>query len=162
MNRAIQTTVQGYPVRSGPGGAPLPKTVQGLQSLHAWKQENATRPDAWLVDEVCRAFQQMLLLRLNGVPAAELVAMTAETWIQLIGYNLTEENDRERVQAGFRALFRTLKQWPQPAELLAAMPGRAAGSAKASTVTTQRSDEDHAAAAAKFQEFMDGLGGRDE
>lgn len=164
MNRppAITTTVLGFPVRTGTGPSHLPRRVQGIQLLAQWKTSDPDAPDLWLRMEIAGAFQQMVALSLPGHPAAEMLPITAEMWIQTIGYNLDAGNDRERVKAGFRQLYRTLKQWPQPADLLAAMPGRAAAGPKATTIVPHRTEEDHAAAAAKFQEFMDGLGKENE
>lgn len=159
MNRqpTIATTVLGFPVRTS-GPSYLSRRVQAIQLLAQWRSSDPDATDLWLRVEISCAFQQMLALGLPGHPAAEMLPIAAEMWIQTIGYNLTAEADRERVKAGFRTLFRSLKQWPQPADLLAAMPGRASGVQTSTTVAPRQTDEDHAAATARFQEFMDGLG----
>lgn len=160
MNQ-IQTTgeltVLGYPVRSGPGGVYLPKTVQGLQTLIAWRNRHADAPDYWLRSLICHAFNRMLPRRMQDAPAADLIEIVAEDWIEIIGEGMTEELDRDRIITGFKLIFRECRRWPQPAELLKRLPLRIKPSGATST-TVATSDEDHAAAVERFQEFMDGLG----
>lgn len=153
--KEIQRTVQGYAV-STTGAAYVPKTAQGIQGLAAWKRENADRPDCWLVEEVCKGFQQMLLLRLDGVPAAELVAMTAEMWVTVVGEGMEEAIDRPRVNKGFTLLLRELRKWPQPADLLKALPARIKPH-DSKTTEAPISDEEHARQAEELQKIMDKL-----
>lgn len=155
--KPLQTTVQGYALRTGPGGAHIPKTAQGLQSLVAWRNENTERPDYWLFDEISRGFQKLLLLRLDGVPAAELIAMTAELWVDTIGYGLNEEQDRERIAHGFRLLQGKIKKWPQPVELMQILPTRMKRAASSKDMEAPRSDEAHARGSAAFDEIMEKL-----
>lgn len=158
MNRepAITTTALGYPVRRGPGGGHIPKTVQGLQTLIAWRNRNAESSDYWLRVLICHAFNRMLPRRMQDTPAADLIEIVAEDWVEIIGEGMTEERDRDRIITGFKLIFRECSRWPQPAELLKRLPIRTNPQAATSTTATV-SDEDHAAAAARFQEFMDGL-----
>ena len=105
-----QVTVQGFPARTGPGGAYVPKTIQGMQSLTAWRDENKDRPDHWLYLEISRGFQKLLLMRMDGAPAAEVIAMTAELWVDTIGYGMNQEQDAERIRHGFVLLQRKIKR----------------------------------------------------
>lgn len=155
MTFPVKTTVQGYPIRTGPGGAYIPKTLQGMQLLGAWKKENASAPDAWLRLEICKGSQQMLLLRLDGAPAAELIAMTAEMWVTLIGPNLEEQIDRQRICKGFELLQRKIKRWPQPADLLEILPTRMVGKTAPKTTEAPISDEAHARGSAAFEEILE-------
>lgn len=150
----IQTTVQGFPIRTGPGGVYIPKTIQDMQSLSAWKKENAGSPDLWLRLEICKAFQQMLVLRLDGCPPAELVAMTAEMWVTVVGEGMVEEIDQERVNRGFSLLLRKIKRWPQPVELLEILPTRMRPRTGSKTMEAPVSDEAHARGSAAFDEIM--------
>jgi len=155
MTFPVNTTVQGYPIRTGPGGAYIPKTLQGMQHLNAWKQENAGAPDHWLRQEIGKGFQQMLLLRLDGAPAAELVAMTAEMWVTLIAPNLEEQIDRQRISRGFTLLLRKIKRWPQPVELLEVLPTRMRRPADPKTTEAPISDEAHERGKAAFEEILE-------
>jgi hypothetical protein len=151
-----QLTVQGFPVRTGPGGSYIPKTAQGMQSLVVWRNENTERPDHWLCDEISRGFNKLLLLlRLDGVPAAELIAMTAELWVDTIGYGMNEEQDRERIARGFTLLQGKIKKWPQPVELMQILPTRMKSTSK--TTEAPVSDESHARGRAAFDEILEGL-----
>lgn len=152
-----QLTVQGFPVRTGPGGSYIPKTAQGMQSLVAWRNENTERTDHWLCEVVSKGFQKLLLLRLDGVPAAELIAMTAELWVDTIGYGLNEEQDRERIARGFTLLQGKIKKWPQPVELMAILPTRMKAAASSKTMEAPLSDEAHARGRAAFDEIMEKL-----
>lgn len=152
-----QTTVQGYALRSGPGGVHISKTVQGMQSLTAWRDANTDRPDHWLCDAVSRGFQKLLLLRLDGAPAAELVAMTAELWVDTIGYGLNEEQDRERIVKGFNLLQGKIKKWPQPVELMASLPTRMKAATSGKDMEAPISDEAHAKGVAAFEEILENL-----
>ncbi len=152
-----ELTVLGYPVRSGSGGVYLPKTVQGLQTLIAWRNRHADAPDYWLRVLICHAFNRMLPRRMQDAPAADLIEIVAEDWIEIIGEGMTEEQDRDRIITGFKLIFRECRRWPQPSELLKRLPLRIKPSGATSTTATM-TDEDHAANAARFQEFMDGLG----
>lgn len=108
-----QLTVQGYPIRT-PGG----KTVQGLQSLIAWRNAHAEAPDYWLRLLICTAFSHMFARRMQDTPAADLIDTVAEGWVFDIGDGMTEELDRERIVAGFKLVFRECSRWPQPKDLL--------------------------------------------
>lgn len=150
-------TVLGYPARTGPGGAYIPKTIQGMQLLLAWKKENAEASDNWLREDIAKAFQQLLILRLDGAPAAELIAMTAEMWVTVIGENMDEETDRDRIRKGFNLLLRKIKRWPQPVELLDSLPARIRKPAASSVETCAVDEEAHARGSAALSEILEGL-----
>ena len=117
----IQTTVLGFPVhRNGY----VSKANQANIELIKWERDAADAPDKWLRTIVARYIKLFYLKRLNGHPAAETLPIVAESWVEDIGYNLTEEIDSERVISGFRLLSRSINKWPQPADLLKALPGR--------------------------------------
>jgi len=152
-----QVTVQGFPVRTGPGGAYVNKTVQGMQSLTAWRDENSERPDHWLFMEISRGFQKLLVMRMDGAPAAEVVAMTAELWVDTSGYGLNEEQDAERIRHGFALLQRKIKRWPQPVELLDILPTRMKAPSRSATMEAPISNEAHAKGVAAFDEILEKL-----
>lgn len=123
-NHEQQLTVQGYPARTGPGGAYIPKTIQGMQTLIAWRNRFANAPDHWLRVLICHAFERMILRRMQDAPAVDAIEIVAEDWIDIVGEGMTEEQDRERIIAGFKLIFRECRRWPQPAELLKRLPRR--------------------------------------
>ena len=151
-------TVLGYPVlRNG-----VPKTIQGLQSLIAWRNRSEGQPDHWLRSLICHAFNRMLSRRMQDAPAADLIKIVAEDWVEIVGEGMNEEQDRDRVVVAFKLIFRECRRWPQPAELLKRLPRRPPPAAPGSARPTEQSDREHAEAAARFQEFMDGLGRKHE
>ena len=149
-----QLTVQGYPVRTGPGGSYLSRRAQGIQALAQWKSQDLDAPDLWLRQEIGMAFQQMICLALDGAPAAEMLPLTAEMWVMTIGFGMVETLDRQRVRDGFRQLYRKLKRWPQPVELTDILPGRPKRTA---LMEPGLSDADYAEGKRKLQEIMDML-----
>lgn len=154
-----QRTVLGYPVNLR-GASYLPRSVQALQGLGEWKKEQPDAPDHWLRLEIANAFQWMVGLRLGSTPAVEMLPITAEMWVQVVGEGMTKELDRERIKAGFKQLLRELKWWPQPEALLKVLPRRPTPSPAATATANagRMSDEEHAAQAQKLQDIIDGLG----
>lgn len=116
-------TIQGYPVRSADY---VPRRVLGIQHLARWKND----PDnshPWLCRLIGTLFQSFVTSALPGQPAAEMLPFTAQLWVDvLIDMRLTEEQDRDRIEAAGRTLLRTLEEWPQVAALIAALPRRVA------------------------------------
>lgn len=155
MNQ-IQYTVTGHPVRMQ-GAAYLPRSIQALQALSQWREEGKDLPDYWLREDICKAFKHFLALRLGSTPAVEMLPIVAEEWVDVVGEGMTEDNDRERIRTAFNLLRRQLKWWPQPADLLKALPRRTAPATNVHPAQAQPSDEDHAAASARFQDILDSL-----
>lgn len=156
-NNNRQLTVQGFPVRTT-GPSYLPRSIEALQGLSRWKQEaNPDAPDLWLRLEIGSAFQQMVMLKLGSTPAVEMLPLTAEMWVNVVGEGMTEALDRERIKAGFKQLFRTLKWWPQPAELLKAMPNRKPLAPSQKTTAAEDADVDTSAGTQTLQDILDML-----
>jgi hypothetical protein len=97
----IQYTVTGHPVRMH-GAAYIPRSIQALQALSVWRNENAAAPDAWLREDICKAFKYWVGLKLGNTPAVEMLPITAEMWVEIVGEGMNEEQDRERVRVAFR------------------------------------------------------------
>lgn len=117
----MELTVQGFPVsRTGY----ISKTNQTRCDMIAWKKAGEQMPDNWLRLIIARYLELFYIKRLDGHPDGANLPIVAESWLEDIGYNLTEAVDAERVLAGFRLLSRSIKKWPQPAELLKCLPGR--------------------------------------
>jgi hypothetical protein len=158
-NQSLQRTVQGYPVRSD-GLTYIPRRAQGIMALAMWKSDPDAKPDEkWLRQEIGMAFQQMVCLALDGAPAAEMLPLTAEMWVQVVGFGLTEELDRVRIRAGFNQLYRKLKKWPMPTELTDILPARPK---RAKLSEPERSETDYAEGSRKFQDIMDTLNNKPE
>ena len=116
-----ELTVQGYPVyRNGYLRKDQVAIVVVKQALSACQDA----PDYWLRVIVARYLEKFYRDRKNGHPAAEELPYQIDSWVEDIGYNLTQEQDAERVIRGFMLLSRSISRWPQPCELLKCLPGR--------------------------------------
>jgi hypothetical protein len=119
MNHEL--TVQGYPVyRTGYVRKDQVAVIAVKQALAASQEA----PDYWLRVIVARYLEKFYRDRKNGHPPAEELSYAIDSWVEDIGYNLTQEQDAERVIRGFMLLSRSITRWPQPAELLKCLPGR--------------------------------------
>jgi hypothetical protein len=104
----------------------LPRRVQGIQLLAQWKQAQEG-DNAWLCRVVATGFQKLVAMALPGQPAAEMLPITGEMWVDvLLDMKMNEEQDRERIETGFRYLYRTVDEWPAIKLLLKEMPKRRA------------------------------------
>jgi len=147
----VQYTVTGHPVNLR-GPSYVPRSIQALQALSEWRDQDRT----WLREDICKAFKYLVGLKLGNTPAVEMLPITAEMWLEIVGEGMTEEQDRDRIRAGFKQLLRSVKWWPQPADLLKVLPRRVqCRDASQCVSTAPQTDEAHAAASAKFQEILD-------
>jgi hypothetical protein len=161
LTPSTQLSVLGYPVNLR-GPSYLPRSVQALQGLGEWKRQQPDAPDQWLRLEIATAFQQMVMLKLGQTPAVEMLPMTAEMWVQVVGDGMNEAQDRDRVKAAFKQLFKTLKWWPQPEALLKALPVRKPLPQRGSgREVIEDANVDTSAGVAKFQEIIDMLNNKD-
>ena len=95
-------------------------------------RRNDAAPDSapgWLVAEVAEGIQRLLVLRLDGCPAADAVEAVALVWadaliMQPISWD--EELDAPRIRLAFRRLAASVTRWPAPAELVQFLPARPA------------------------------------
>lgn len=148
-------TVQGFPARMG---AYIPKTIQAQQYLIEWRNAGKDSPDAWLRQIICEAFKRMVARRLQDAPAADVIDSVAADWIDIVGEGMTEEQDRERIIAGFKLIFRECCRWPQPADLLKRLPRRIV-KPQGGTVQVEAVDEDMQARSAEaIDSILESLG----
>ena len=122
-----------------------------------WQRGSAEAPDQWLRAIVARYLELFYVKRLEGHPAAESLPIVAESWVEDIGYNLTEEVDAERVTRGFMLLSRSIRKWPQPCELLKAMPGRQRKSSTTSAPVAIETAANHDLASSELDNIMNML-----
>ena len=102
----------------------IPRRAPAIQHLAAWKH-GQEGDDAWLCRLLAFSFQRLVAMALPGQPAAEMLPVTAEMWRDvLLDMRVSEDDDRERIEAGFRYLYRKIREWPQPADLIEQMPKR--------------------------------------
>lgn len=160
LTPSTQLSALGYPVNLR-GASYLPRSVQALQGLGEWKRQQPDAPDQWLRLEIASGFQQMVMLKLGQTPAVEMLPLTAEMWVEVIGDGMNEAQDKDRVKAAFKQLFRSLKWWPQPADLLKALPVRKPPPSQAHARQAEDADVDTSAGVAKLQEIMDMLKQKD-
>lgn len=160
MQHSVQTTVQGFPVRTS-GLSHVPRSIQALQIISEWKYQVPAEPDLWLRMEIAIGFSQFLCMRLGNTPAVEMLPFTAESWLNTIGEGMTEALDRERIKHGFKQLYRTLKWWPQPSELLNILPRRIAPPPSAKAKAAEEADIDTSASAEALQDILNLLDEKD-
>lgn len=160
MPHSVQTTVQGFPVRTS-GPSYLPRSVQALQIVREWQYAQIGGPDLWLRMELSIAFNKFLCMRLGNTPAVEMLPFTAEQWLETIGEGMTEAADRERIKQGFKQLYRTLKWWPQPAELLNILPRRQTPKPSPKAQAADEANIDTSTGGEQLQEILDLLEEKD-
>jgi hypothetical protein len=147
----MELTVQGYPVHRG---GYVSKTVQAHAHMIKWQSGTENAPDQWLRALVARYLELFYIKRLEGHPSAEALPIVAESWIEDVGYNLTEA-DADRVTRGFMLLSRSIRKWPQPCELIKSMPGRAVSpGATSSKAEINEPETDHALASESLDNIL--------
>ncbi|MDH4122392.1 MAG: hypothetical protein OEV94_11885 [Deltaproteobacteria bacterium] len=104
-----------------PQGQPS-KTLEGMASLVEWEAKGGG--PAWLRREIKDGFQRLLALRLTDAPAADVIKLMAETWMENLTWQFpgwVESVDAIRVKEGFTKMLNRTK-WPSVASLETAMP----------------------------------------
>jgi len=81
----------------------------------------------WLRKAIGKGLSGLVVLHLDGGPAAETVEKTAGVWFHVlkswpIAWN--EELDRPRISAAFTALASQTRRWPAPQDLRLLLPAR--------------------------------------
>lgn len=156
-NNQIQPT-RGFLTPNPNGNAShVPRSIQALQAVKGWQYQQIGGADLWLRMEIAIAFQQFLCMRLGNTPAVEMLPFTAESWVTIVGEGMTEQLDRDRIKQGFNLLYRSLKWWPQPAELLNILPRRMAPPPSAKAKAAEEADVDNSADGEKLQDILDQL-----
>jgi hypothetical protein len=78
--------------------------------------------------EIVKArIERLRLLNLDGQPLGRSMGAVVRIWAQILAARLPmadEALDGPRIHAAFDVLERTYDRWPQPANLLAALPPR--------------------------------------
>lgn len=159
-SNSVQLTVQGFPVRTS-GPSFVPRSIQALQIISEWKYQVPAEPDLWLRMEIAIAFSQFLCMRLGNTPAVEMLPFTAESWLNTIGEGMTEQLDRERIKQGFKQLYRTLKWWPQPSELLGILQRRIMPPPSPKAAAAEEATVDSLGDAQALQDILDLLEKKD-
>lgn len=158
MGNDIQPTTRGFLSPNPSGNASrTPRSIQALQIISEWKYQVPAEPDLWLRMEIAIGFSQFLCMRLGNTPAVEMLPFTAESWLNTVGDGMTEAIDRERIKQGFKQLYRTLKWWPQPSELLNILPRRIAPPPSPKAKAAEEADIDTSAIAEALQDILDFL-----
>lgn len=156
-NNTLQPT-RGFLTPNPHGNAShIPRSIQALQSIKGWQYQQIGGVDLWLRMEIAIAFQQFLCMRLGNTPAVEMLPFTAESWVSIVGEGMTEGADRERIKQGFNQLYRSLKWWPQPAELLNILPRRIMPKPSVKAQAAEDADIDTSSGSEKLQDILDQL-----
>ena len=91
------------------------------------KTTEASQAPEWLLSEVATGLQRLMLLALQGTPAAETIEGTARAWADAfwcrnIGWD--QALDAPRIALAFRSIAGQLDRFPTPKAVLQAMPER--------------------------------------
>lgn len=78
----------------------------------------------WYTSEIIDGLTKLMSLGLDRTPAADLVQITAATWIDATtaGHEWDQTRDTTRIRAAFQTLARTRESWPGPRHFLDALP----------------------------------------
>jgi hypothetical protein len=81
-------------------------------------------PEPWLVAVVAAGLQRLVLLRLDGAPAADAIQGCALAWADALAVRggWIEARDAPRLAEAFRRLAAHTLRWPAPAMLFDHMP----------------------------------------
>lgn len=81
----------------------------------------------WMREAVGDGLMRLFALRLKEAPAAEMIELVAEVWLDsLMNLNKDwqESLDAPRIKKGFIRLTQLCSEWPAPATLIAELPPR--------------------------------------
>jgi hypothetical protein len=78
----------------------------------------------WLTREVAQGHQALIVLRLEGCPAADTVGAVLDVWLVALRARQAwdEERDAPRIRQAFALLAGRVSRWPAPAALLESLP----------------------------------------
>lgn len=78
----------------------------------------------WYTSEIIDGLTKLMSLSLERTPAADMVQITAATWIDASTADRSwdQRRDTPRIRAAFSTLARTSLQWPAPRHFLDALP----------------------------------------
>lgn len=78
----------------------------------------------WLEAEILRGFQPLMTLGLERMPASALIERTAKVWMKTLLHTrrFDAQRDTPRIREAFRKLCAERRAWPQPADLVLALP----------------------------------------
>lgn len=78
----------------------------------------------WILDEIATGLQKLYLLSLDRTPAAELLAGTAQSWLEVLttGRVWEQARDTKRIRQAFVTLATTRESWPAPRHFFDALP----------------------------------------
>jgi hypothetical protein len=95
--------------------------------MHKAGSHMQQRVPGWLGEIVKARMERLRLLNLDGQPLGRSMGEVVRIWAQILAARLPmadEALDGPRIHAAFDMLERTHDRWPQPANLLAALPAR--------------------------------------
>jgi hypothetical protein len=95
--------------------------------MHKADSHMQQRVPVWLGEIVKVRMERLRLLNMDGQPLGRSMGEVVRIWAQILAARLPmadEALDGPRIHAAFDVLERTCDRWPQPANLLAALPAR--------------------------------------
>jgi len=95
--------------------------------MHKADSHVQQRVPGWMGEIVKARMERLRLLNQDGQPLGRSMGEVVRIWAQVLAARLPmadEALDAPRIHAAFDMLERTRDRWPQPANLLAALPAR--------------------------------------
>jgi len=79
----------------------------------------------WMRESILKGLQGLLVLRLDGSPAADTVPALANAWLAILGKLnriWDEERDKRRLSMAFLAIATYSDSWPSPNQFIKSIP----------------------------------------
>lgn len=79
---------------------------------------------AWFHNRILTGVQRLQTLSLVGTPAADIITLTAATWVDVLWplKAWEQERDERRLGTAFAKLSGVIDRWPAPKQLLIELP----------------------------------------
>lgn len=89
------------------------------------RQASPTPAPQWFRQAVADGLQRLVALSLPGQPPAETIALTKESWIDILWpLRAWQRADAERLQSAVRYMASRIDRWPPPRAVLDHLPPR--------------------------------------
>lgn len=84
------------------------------------------KAESWFAQAIANGIQRLMVLGLEGTPAARTVELTTVTWIDTLweGRVWDAGLDETRILEAFRLLAIQCERWPVPVQFLRVLPSR--------------------------------------
>jgi hypothetical protein len=86
----------------------------------------SNKAESWFASAIASGIQRLMVLGLDGTPAASTIELTTVTWIDALwaGRVWDAKLDETRIAEAFRLLTIQAERWPAPVQFLRMLPDR--------------------------------------